>query len=47
VCYAPQQLGEMTITPDEEYVARYRMIVADGEPDAAKAEQWWQTYAAP
>ncbi len=46
-CYAPTQLGEMEITPGKDYVARYRMVVADGEPDAAKAGQWWDAYARP
>jgi hypothetical protein len=44
-CFAPQQLGEMEITPGEKYVSRYRLVVADGEPDAKAAEQWWAEYA--
>ncbi len=44
-CYAPQQLGEMAIRPGDEYTARYRFIVADGEPDAAAAEAAWRAYS--
>ncbi|MES2437541.1 MAG: PmoA family protein [Verrucomicrobiota bacterium] len=44
-CFAPQQLGEMEISPGKEYVARYRLVVAEGEPDAKAAEGWWQAYA--
>lgn len=44
-CFAPQQLGEMEIVPDKEYVASYRFVVADGEPDAATSEAWWKDYA--
>ena len=44
-CFAPQQLGEMEITPGEKYVARYRFIIADGMPDATVAEGWWKDYA--
>lgn len=32
-CYAPQQAGEMSIEPGKPYIARYRLVVADGEPD--------------
>jgi hypothetical protein len=44
-CFAPQQLGDMEISPGREYISRYRMIVADGEPDAKLAAQWWNEYA--
>src|SRR5690606_2716899 len=33
-CYAPQQAGAMSIEPGKPYVARYRIVVADGGPDA-------------
>lgn len=33
-CYAPQQAGAMAIEPGKPYVARYRIVVADGGPDA-------------
>lgn len=44
-CFAPQQLGAMEIVPGKPYIARYRLIVADGEPDAAKAAEDWERYA--
>ena len=44
-CFAPQQLGEMKIIPGKKYVARYRLVIADGEPDAKAAESWWGDYA--
>ena len=44
-CFAPQQLGGMEIVPGQPYIARYRLIVADGPPDAATAESWWIAYA--
>jgi len=43
-CYAPQQLGEMEIKPGDKYVSRYRLVVADGKPDAKDAETWWKDY---
>jgi Methane oxygenase PmoA len=45
-CYAPQQGGAMEIEPGKPYVARYRMIVADGEPDPKAAAKWAEEYAA-
>jgi hypothetical protein len=45
-CYAPPQLGEMRIEPGKPYVARYRIVVADGCPTMREAEQWWADYAA-
>jgi hypothetical protein len=44
-CFVPQQLGEMEIIPGQKYVARYRLVIADGEPDAKAAEKWWTEYA--
>ncbi len=44
-CFAPQQLGEMQISPDKKYIARYRLVVADGIPDTQAAGGWWQVYA--
>lgn len=44
-CYAPQQLGEMEIVPGQKYISRYRLIIADGTPDAKSAEVWWEDYA--
>ena len=45
LCFAPSQIGDWRITPDEPLVQRYRIIVADGEPDAAAIERRWQAYA--
>jgi hypothetical protein len=45
-CYAPQQGGAMEIVPGKPYVARYRLIVADGEPDPKAAARWAAEYAA-
>lgn len=45
-CYAPQQGGAFEIVPGKPYVARYRLIVTDGEPDAAAAKKWAEEYAA-
>ena len=44
-CFAPQQLGEMEITPGQKYIARYRLVIADGEPAATAAAAWWDDYA--
>jgi hypothetical protein len=45
-CYAPQQGGAMAIEPGKPYVARYRLIVADGEPDAESLKKAAAEYAA-
>ena len=44
-CFAPQQLGEFKIEPGKPYIARYRFIASDGEPDAKMIEGWWDEYA--
>ena len=46
-CLAPSQLGDWAIEPGRPYVARYRFVVADGAPDAALLEAYWQGYAHP
>jgi hypothetical protein len=46
-CYAPSQLGQWQITPGEPYVARYRFVVMDGEPDRALLDAYWAGYATP
>lgn len=46
-CFAPQQLGEMALKPGEEYVSRYRFILADGKITPEQAQHWWEDYAAP
>jgi hypothetical protein len=44
-CYAPPQGGPMEIVPGKPYVARYRLIVADGEPDAQAIAKRAEEYA--
>ena len=44
-CYAPQQLGAMEIRPDVPYIARYRLLMMDGHPDAAELDALWEGYA--
>ncbi len=44
-CYAPQQLGKMEIGPRDTYVAKFRLVVADGGPDAEASEAAWKTYS--
>lgn len=44
-CYAPQQGGAMEIVPGKPFIARYRLIVADGEPDPKAAAGWAAEYA--
>lgn len=46
-CFAPQQLGEMEISPGQKYISRYRLLVADGEPDAALGDAAWEAFAKP
>lgn len=45
--YAPTQLGDMTIEPGSPYVARYRYVTYDGEPDPAQVNRLWNDYAYP
>jgi hypothetical protein len=45
--FVPQQLGEFRIEPGAPHVARFRFIVADGAPDRALLDAYWQGYAAP
>ena len=43
--FAPQQLGEFSIPPGGTHVARYRILVADGPPDAAALERQWSEWS--
>jgi hypothetical protein len=43
----PQQLGEFRIEPGKPYLAHFRFVVMDGEPDRALLEAYWQGYAKP
>jgi hypothetical protein len=46
-CYAPQQGGDMEITPGKKYISRYRFVVHDGAPKKDVIEQLWNDYAHP
>ena len=46
-CFAPQQGGEMEISPERPYLLRYRWIVADGPPDKFELDELWNDYAHP
>ena len=43
----PTQLGEMTIEPGSPYVAKYRYVTYDGEPDVDLLNRLWRDYAYP
>lgn len=43
-CFAPQQLGDMAITPGTPYVSRYRIIASDGAVTSEQAEAWWKDW---
>jgi hypothetical protein len=45
--FTPQQAGDMEITPEKPFVARYRFVVADGKADLAELERLWNDYAHP
>ena len=45
--FVPQLLGEFRIEPGHPYVARFRFIVADGPPDRALLDAYWNGYAQP
>lgn len=46
-CFAPSQLGDWSIEPGKPYVAKYRFVVTDGEPNAVEIERRWRDYAEP
>jgi hypothetical protein len=45
--FAPQQAGDVEITPDKPLTLRYRFVVADGAPDRAEIDRLWNDYAHP
>jgi hypothetical protein len=45
--WAPSQGGDWAIQPGETYIARYRYVTYDGEPDAAELDRLWNDYAHP
>lgn len=44
-CFSPSQGGDWSIEPGKPYVARYRFVVMDGEPKAAKLDAYWTGHA--
>lgn len=46
-CYSPSQEGLWMIKPGENYEARYRFMVYDGEPDVQLIQSMWQDFAMP
>ena len=44
-CFAPQQLGEMSIEPGKPYISHYRIVITDGEPTRDQADAWWSEWA--
>ena len=44
---APQQAGDVEITPGKPLTLRYRFIVADGAPDKTELDRLWNDYAHP
>jgi len=47
LCLAPQQAGDVEITPEKPLTLRYRFVVADGAPDKAELDRLWNDYAHP
>ena len=45
--FAPQQAGDVEITPDKPLTLRYRFVVADGAPSKAELDRLWNDYAHP
>jgi hypothetical protein len=45
--FVPQQLGDFQIEPGRPYTAQFRFIVADGAPDRALLDAYWNGYAKP
>lgn len=45
--YAPAQLGDMSIEPGTPYIAKYRYITYDGEPNPDEIDRMWNDYAYP
>jgi hypothetical protein len=44
-CFSPSQGGDWSIEPAKPYVARYRFVVMDGEPDARTLDAYWNGHA--
>lgn len=41
----PSELGDWSIEPGKPYVARYRFVAFDGQPERARLEALWNGYA--
>ncbi len=44
-CFTPSLGGDWAIEPGKPYVARYRFVAADGEPDQARLDAYWNGFA--
>lgn len=47
VSFTPSQEGDWKIEPGKPYIARFRFVAADGEPDRATLDALWNGYARP
>jgi hypothetical protein len=47
VSFTPSFDEAWSIEPGHPYVARYRFVTADGPPDRARVDAWWNGYALP
>jgi hypothetical protein len=47
MCVVPQVAGAFSIEPGKPYVARYRIVVADGAADAKLLDRIWNDYGNP
>jgi len=47
ICVAPSADGDWSIEPGKPYISRYRIVLADGKPDAAELEDLWEDYTQP
>ncbi len=45
--WAPSQAGDWTIRPGKPYVAVYRFVVMDGQPDVELIDRLWAGWARP
>jgi hypothetical protein len=45
--FAPSQAGDWAIRPGEPYLARYRFVVYDGDPNPELLNRLWNDYANP
>ena len=43
--YVPTQEHSWSLAPAESTLMRYRIVIADGQPDPNKINKWWDDYA--